>query len=88
MTSARTWLRTERKDTGYPAECQARIDQYDLGDHQSGKVRFKMFEGGMNASILIDFLKRLVKDANRKVILILDNLRVQPCEKGQGLAGR
>ena len=41
MTSARTWLRTERKDTGYPAECQARIDQYDLGDHQSGKVRFK-----------------------------------------------
>ena len=46
-----------------------------------GKVRFKMFEGGMNASILIDFLKRLVKDANRKVILILDNLRVHHAKK-------
>ncbi len=41
-----------------------------------GKVRFKVFDGGMNATILIDFLKRLIKDAQRKVILILDNLRV------------
>lgn len=41
-----------------------------------GKVRFKLFEGGMNATILVDFLKRLIKDAKRKVILILDNLRV------------
>ena len=30
----------------------------------------------MNAAILVDFLKRLIKDAKRKVILILDNLRV------------
>jgi transposase len=41
-----------------------------------GKVRFRIFEGGMNANILIDFMRRLVKDAERKVILILDNLRV------------
>lgn len=41
-----------------------------------GKVRFKLFEGGMNTDILIDFMKRLIKDANRKVILILDNLPV------------
>ena len=43
--------------------------------HQ-GKVRFKWFEGTMKADILIEFMKRLIKDANRKVILILDNLRV------------
>lgn len=41
-----------------------------------GKVRFRIFEGSMNADILIDFLWRLTKDAKRKVILILDNLRV------------
>ena len=41
-----------------------------------GKVRFRVFEGSMNADILIDFCKRLIKSSNRKVYLILDNLRV------------
>jgi transposase len=40
-----------------------------------GKVRFKFYEGGMNAEILIDFMKRLIKASGRKVYLI-DNLRV------------
>ena len=41
-----------------------------------GAVRFKIFEGTMNAAILIDFCKRLIGTAERKVFLILDNLRV------------
>ena len=41
-----------------------------------GKVRFRVFEGSMNADILIDFCKRLIKSSRRKVYLILDNLRV------------
>lgn len=41
-----------------------------------GKVRFRFFEGSMNADVLIDFMMRLLKDAKRKVYLILDNLRV------------
>ncbi len=41
-----------------------------------GKVRFRMYDGTMNADILIDFCQRLIKSAKRKVILILDNLRV------------
>ena len=41
-----------------------------------GKVRWKVFDGAMNADILIDFFKRLIKDAKRKVYLILDNLKV------------
>ena len=41
-----------------------------------GTVRFKVFDGSMNTDILIDFCKRLIKTAKRKVILILDNLRV------------
>jgi len=41
-----------------------------------GKVRFRFFEGTMNADILIDFMMRLVRNAKRKVYLVLDNLRV------------
>ena len=41
-----------------------------------GKVRFKFFEGAMKAAILIDFMRRLIKASDRKVFLILDNLRV------------
>ncbi|MBB3189212.1 transposase [Halomonas cerina] len=41
-----------------------------------GKARFRFFEGTMNAQILIDFMKRLVRDTQRKVFLILDNLKV------------
>ena len=46
-----------------------------------GKVRWKVFEGAMNADILIDFFKRLIKDAKRKVYLILDNLKVHHARK-------
>lgn len=45
-----------------------------------GKVRFRIFEGSMNADVLIDFMMRLLKDAKRKVYLILDNLRVHHCK--------
>lgn len=41
-----------------------------------GKVRFMVYENAMNAATLIKFLKRLIKDAHKKVFLILDNLRV------------
>lgn len=41
-----------------------------------GQMRWKAFNGALNSDILIDFLRRLVKDAGRKIYLILDNLRV------------
>lgn len=41
-----------------------------------GTMRWKIFEGALNADILIEFLKRLIRSAGRKVYLILDNLRV------------
>ncbi len=40
-----------------------------------GKVRFMLYEKAMNAKTLIRFMTRLIKDADRKVFLILDNLR-------------
>jgi len=41
-----------------------------------GKIRFMMYQEAMNAELLIKFMTRLIKDAGRKVFLILDNLRV------------
>ena len=46
-----------------------------------GKVRFKVFEGGMNVDIMIDFCKRLIRSAKRKVFLIVDNLRVHHAKR-------
>jgi transposase len=44
--------------------------------NNEGKVRFTFYRESMNSSRLIDFMKRLIKDAGRKAYLILDNLRV------------
>ena len=49
-----------------------------------GKVRFQIYDGRMNANQLIKFLKRLIKDTKRKVILILDNLRVHHAKLVKG----
>jgi len=43
--------------------------------NNEGKVRFMIFKESMTSSRLIDFMKRLMKDAQRKVYLILDNLK-------------
>ncbi len=41
-----------------------------------GKVRFMIYQDTMNQQRLICFLERLVRSAERKVFLILDNLKV------------
>lgn len=41
-----------------------------------GKTRWMIIDEAFNADRLIEFLEALVKDAGRKVFLILDNLRV------------
>lgn len=41
-----------------------------------GKVRFMIYKGSMNAQMFIKFLKQLTKGANKKIYLIVDNLRV------------
>jgi len=41
-----------------------------------GKVRFMIYDKTMNAQIFIKFCRRLIKDADKKIYLILDNLRV------------
>lgn len=41
-----------------------------------GKVRFMIYGQNMNAQLFIAFMKRLIAGADRKIFLILDNLKV------------
>jgi transposase len=41
-----------------------------------GKVRFMFYTNKMNSQTFIKFMKRLIKDSDKKVFLILDNLKV------------
>ena len=40
------------------------------------QMHWLIFDGALNAGILIDFLRRLIRGAKKKVFLILENLRV------------
>jgi len=46
-----------------------------------GKLRFMLYKDNMNADKLIDFLHRLVKDTEKKVFLVLDNLPAHHSKK-------
>ena len=48
-----------------------------------GKLRFMLYKDNMNAEKLIDFMGRLICDVNKKVFLVLDNLRVHHSKKVQ-----
>lgn len=41
-----------------------------------GTLRFMIYEGALNTFIFLNFLRRLIKDARRKVFLVVDTLRV------------
>lgn len=44
--------------------------------NNQGLLRFMTYKGNLTARVLIKFMKRLIKDAEKTVFLILDNLRV------------
>jgi transposase len=46
-----------------------------------GKLRFVLYKDTMNSDKLINFMQRLVKDTNKKVFLILDNMRAHRSKK-------
>lgn len=41
-----------------------------------GEIAFKIIDGGFNAERFVEFLGALIADATRKIILIVDNLKV------------
>lgn len=59
-------------------ELSAKHDRINLISSltNQGKVRFMIYREKMTSQVLIRFLERLIKDAGRKVFLIMDNLRV------------
>jgi transposase len=44
--------------------------------NNEGHMRFMMYQRGITAKLMIGFMNRLIRDARRKVFLIVDNLRV------------
>lgn len=48
-----------------------------------GTLKFMVYEGGLNVEIFLKFLKRLIKYQDKKVFLILDNLKVHHAKKVQ-----
>jgi hypothetical protein len=46
-----------------------------------GLMRFMLYDGALNAGRFIAFLRRLIKDAGQKVVLIVDNLKVHHAAK-------
>lgn len=46
-----------------------------------GKLRFMLYKDNMNSDNLIDFMRRLITDSEKKVFLVLDNLRVHHSTK-------
>jgi len=45
-----------------------------------GKVQFMIYSGTMNADRFLQFLRQLIKNRDRKIYLILDNLKVHHCK--------
>lgn len=41
-----------------------------------GQMRWRIFSGALDARLLINFLKRLLRNMSKKIFLILDNLKV------------
>jgi transposase len=51
--------------------------------NNQGKVRFMVYEGALRSDTFLKFLRRMIKDAERKIFLIVDNLRVHHAKKVQ-----
>ncbi len=53
-----------------------------------GKARWRIIDDAFDSEKLIEFLQALIKDAGKKVFLILDNLRVHHSKDCEVLGGR
>ena len=49
--------------------------------NNEGLLRFMVYEGALQVNTFIDFLRRLIKDREQKIFLIVDNLRVHHATK-------
>jgi hypothetical protein len=49
--------------------------------NNNGHFRFMVYEENMNIEIFLKFLRQLIKNQDKKIFLILDNLRVHHAKK-------
>ena len=79
-------INTDVRGRGYQPKAQTPV-AYAVGGHRhklsmistvtnQGKTRWMIVDEAFNSDKLIEFLAALIKDSDRKVFLILDNLRV------------
>ena len=69
--------RTDRGQTPVVVRSAPRITQSMISAvGNPGLMRFKLYDGVLNADRFVGLLRRLTKDAGQKVFLIIDNLRV------------
>jgi transposase len=92
-------LNTDVRGRGYQPKAQTPV-AYAVGGHRhklsmiftvtnQGKTRWMIVDDAFNSDKLIEFLAALLKDADKKVFLILDNLRVHHSKPVKAwLAGR
>ena len=51
--------------------------------NNQGKLQFMVYEGALRVETFLKFLRRVIKDAKRKIFIIVDNLRVHHAKKVQ-----
>jgi transposase len=51
--------------------------------NNQGKLQFMVYEGALRVDTFLKFLRRVIKDAKRKIFIIVDNLRVHHAKKVQ-----
>src|SRR4051794_24587109 len=72
----RPQLCSHRTHPDHPATGQALFPVNDFQPDQSGKLRFMIYQGALNTTIFLNFLHRLIREAARKLFVIVDNLAV------------
>ena len=86
-----SWLRSDDvRGRGFAPKGQTPVIRVNCKRHglsvistvtNKGQMRWRSFDGALNTSILIDFLRRLIKGSSKKLFLILDILRVHPAKQ-------
>jgi transposase len=70
------WLCALRPNANPQDPSEAVVVQHDSAITNQGTLRFMTYRETMTDKVLLRFFKRLLKDAKRKVFMILDNFRV------------
>jgi len=69
-------VRCQTKPQEVQQNCRVPLGARQFFDQKFEPMRWKVFSGTLNAKVLIGFMKRLVHGCQKRIFLVLDNLRV------------